>query len=62
MACRGWGSGTTRSTAVLSIVFLFVFVEIGQLIGRLVRFLVRQLNRFAPPRISAVVVVVCCSR
>ena len=45
-------------TAVLSIVFLFFFVEIGQLIGRLVRFLVRQLNRFAPPRVSAVVVVV----
>ena len=31
-------------TAVLSIVVLFVFVEIGQLIGRLVRFLVRQLE------------------
>jgi uncharacterized membrane protein len=45
-------------TAVLSLVLLFVFVEIGQLIGRLVRFLVRQLNRFAPPRVSAVVVVV----
>jgi uncharacterized membrane protein len=45
-------------TAVLSVVLLFVFVEIGQLIGRLVRFLVRQLNRFAPPRVSAVVVVV----
>ncbi len=44
--------------AFLSIVVLFVFVEIGQLIGRLVRFLVRQLNRVAPPRISAVVVVV----
>ena len=44
--------------AILSIVTLFVFVEIGQLIGRLVRFLVRQLNRFAPPRVSAVVVVV----
>ena len=44
--------------AVLSIVMLFVFVEIGQLIGRLVRFLVRQLNRVAPPRVSAVVVVV----
>ena len=29
-------------TAVLSIVVLFIFVEIGQLIGRLVRFLVRQ--------------------
>lgn len=43
--------------AFLSIVVLFIFVEIGQLIGRLVRFLVRQLNRVAPPRISAVVVV-----
>jgi uncharacterized membrane protein len=45
-------------TAVLSIVVLFIFVEIGQLIGKLVRFLVRQLERFAPPRVSAVVVVV----
>jgi uncharacterized membrane protein len=45
-------------TAVLSIVVLFIFVEIGQLVGRLVRFLVRQLERFAPPRVSAVVVVV----
>ncbi len=45
-------------TAVLSIVVLFVFVEVGQLIGRLVKFLVRQLNRVAPPRVSAVVVVV----
>ncbi|HVQ49502.1 MAG TPA: alpha/beta-hydrolase family protein [Mycobacterium sp.] len=45
-------------TAVLSIVVLFIFVEIGQLIGRLVHFLVRQLERFAPPRVSAVVVVV----
>lgn len=44
-------------TAVLSIVTLFVLVEIGQLIGRLVRFLVRQLERVAPPRVSAVVVV-----
>ncbi|KKW62344.1 membrane protein [Mycolicibacterium elephantis] len=44
-------------TAVLSIIVLFVLVEIGQLVGRLVRFLVRQLNRFAPPRVSAVVVV-----
>ena len=44
--------------AVLAIVVLFVFVEIGQLVGRLVRFLVRQLNRVAPPRVSAVVVVV----
>ncbi len=45
-------------TAVLSIVVLFVFVEIGQLIGKLVRFLVRQLNHIAPPRVSSVVVVV----
>lgn len=45
-------------TAVMSIVVLFVLVEIGQLIGRLVRFLVRQLERIAPPRVSAVVVVV----
>jgi uncharacterized membrane protein len=44
-------------TAVLSIVVLFVLVEIGQLIGKLVRFLVRQLDRVAPPRVSAVVVV-----
>jgi uncharacterized membrane protein len=44
-------------TAVLSIVVLFVLVEIGQLIGRLVRFLVRQLERVAPPRVSATVVV-----
>lgn len=44
-------------TAVLAIVFLFAFVEIGQLAGRLVRYLTRQLNRIAPPRVSAVVVV-----
>lgn len=44
--------------AFLSIVVLFIFVEIGQLIGKLVRFLVRQLERVAPPRVSAVVVVV----
>lgn len=43
--------------AVLSIVVLFAFVEIGQLIGKLVRFLVRQLNRVAPPRVSFVAVV-----
>jgi len=43
--------------AVLSIVVLFLFVEIGQLIGKLVRYLVHQLNRIAPPRVSAVVVV-----
>jgi len=44
-------------TAVLGIVFLFVFVEIGQLVGRLVRYLVRQLERVAPPRVSGVVAV-----
>ncbi|WP_293244126.1 alpha/beta-hydrolase family protein [Mycolicibacterium sp.] len=44
-------------TAALSLIFLFLFVELGQLVGKLVRFLVRQLNRVAPPRVSAVVVV-----
>jgi uncharacterized membrane protein len=43
--------------AVLSVVILFLFVEIGQLIGRLVRFLARQLARVAPPRVSFVVTV-----
>ena len=43
--------------AALSVIFLFTFVEIGQLMGRLVRFLVRQLNRVAPPRVSVVVVI-----
>ena len=42
---------------LIGVIALFVFVEIGQLIGKLVRFLVRQLNRFAPPRVSFVVVV-----
>ncbi|HTM83600.1 MAG TPA: alpha/beta-hydrolase N-terminal domain-containing protein, partial [Mycobacterium sp.] len=44
-------------TAVLSVVFLFALVEIGQLVGKLVRFLDRQLERVAPPRVSAVVAV-----
>jgi uncharacterized membrane protein len=44
-------------TGVLSIVFLFAFVEIGQLVGKLVRYLIRLLDRVAPPRVSAVVVV-----
>lgn len=44
-------------TAVLAIVFLFMFVEIGQLVGRLVRYLVRQLERVAPPRVSGVIAV-----
>ncbi|HET9876214.1 MAG TPA: alpha/beta-hydrolase family protein [Mycobacterium sp.] len=43
--------------AVLSVVVLFVLVEFGQLARRLIRALVRQLNRVAPPRVSAVVVV-----
>jgi uncharacterized membrane protein len=43
--------------AALSIVVLFTLVEIGQLIRRLILFLVRKLNRVAPPRISAVVAV-----
>jgi uncharacterized membrane protein len=42
-------------TAVLAIVVLFVLVEIGQLIRRLILFLIRHLNRVAPPRVSAVV-------
>ncbi len=43
--------------AIIGVVTLFVFVEIGQLVGRLIRFLVRQLNRVAPPRVSFMVVV-----
>jgi len=43
--------------AVLSVVVLFAVVEIGQLFGRLVGFLVRLLNRVAPARVSFVVVV-----
>ncbi|VEG57400.1 transmembrane protein [Mycolicibacterium aurum] len=43
--------------AVLSLVTLFVLVEIGQLVGRLARFLTRQLDRVAPPRVAAVVTV-----
>ncbi|HEX7322788.1 MAG TPA: alpha/beta-hydrolase N-terminal domain-containing protein, partial [Mycobacterium sp.] len=42
---------------LLAIVVLFVLVELGQLIRRLIRFLVLQLDRVAPPRVSAVVVV-----
>ncbi|MEB3021240.1 alpha/beta hydrolase [[Mycobacterium] crassicus] len=43
--------------AVLAVVVLFLLVEVGQLIRRLTRMLVRQLNRIAPPRISAVIAV-----
>jgi uncharacterized membrane protein len=42
-------------TAVLAIVVLFVLVELGRLIRRLILFLVGRLNRFVPPRVSAVV-------
>jgi uncharacterized membrane protein len=41
--------------AVGSIAVLFAFVEIGQLIRRLIIFLVNRLNRVAPRRVSAVV-------
>ncbi len=43
--------------AALSVLMLFVFVEAGQLIGRLIRSLARQLSRVAPPRVSFVVTV-----
>jgi uncharacterized membrane protein len=43
--------------AVLAIVVLFALVEIGQLIRRLILFLVRRLNRVVPPRVSAVIAV-----
>ncbi|MBW0018828.1 MAG: alpha/beta-hydrolase family protein [Mycobacterium sp.] len=42
----------------LSLVVLFTLVEIGQLIRRLVSFLVRELDRIAPFRLSATIVVV----
>ena len=45
-------------TAVLSVVVLFTLVEIGQLIRRLVSFLVGQVDRIAPFRLSATIVVV----
>jgi uncharacterized membrane protein len=41
----------------LSLVVLFAVVELGQLIRRLVRFLDLRLDRFVPPRVSAVIVV-----
>ncbi|HEU4363229.1 MAG TPA: alpha/beta-hydrolase family protein [Mycobacterium sp.] len=43
--------------AALSVLVLFVLVELGQLVRKLTRLLVRLLDRFAPPRVSAVVVV-----
>src|SRR5262249_30133918 len=44
--------------AGLSLVVLFTLVEIGQFIRRLVSFLVRQVDRIAPFRVSATIVVV----
>lgn len=44
--------------AVIGVLLLFVFVEVGQLIGKLVRYLNRQLSRVAPPRVSFVVTLV----
>jgi uncharacterized membrane protein len=44
-------------SAALSLIVLFAVVEIGQLIRRLIRFLDLRLDRFVPPRVSAVVVV-----
>ena len=41
----------------LSLIVLFAVVEIGQFIRRLVHFLDLRLDRFAPPRVSAVIVV-----
>jgi uncharacterized membrane protein len=45
-----------KATA-LSLIVLFAVVEFGQLIRRLARFLDLRLDRFAPPRVSAVIVV-----
>ncbi|MDT5020826.1 MAG: hypothetical protein QOI33_1350, partial [Mycobacterium sp.] len=44
-------------TAALSLLVLFGVVEAGQLIRRLIHFLDLRLDRFAPPRVSAVIVV-----
>jgi uncharacterized membrane protein len=44
-------------TTALSLLVLFAVVEVGQLIRRLFRFLDLRLDRFAPPRVSAVIVV-----
>ena len=44
--------------AALSLLVLFALVEIGQFIRWLVSFLVRQLDRIAPPRVSATIVVI----
>ena len=46
------------TAGAIGVALLFLFVEVGQLIGRFVRFLARLLSRVAPPRVSFVVVVV----
>lgn len=43
--------------AIIGVVVLFVFVEVGQWVRRLVLFLVRQLEHVAPPRVSGVIAV-----
>jgi len=43
--------------ALLAVIVLFILVEIGQLLRRLVLFLIRQLERVAPPRVSGVIAV-----
>ena len=43
--------------ALIAVVVLFLLVEVGQLIRRLVLFLMRNLERIAPPRVSGVVAV-----
>jgi uncharacterized membrane protein len=44
-------------TVAIALVLLFLFVEIGQQVGILIRFLSRQLDRVAPPRVSAAISV-----
>jgi uncharacterized membrane protein len=43
--------------ALIGLITLFAFVELGKGISWLIRFLIRQLNRVAPPRVSAMVAV-----
>lgn len=45
-------------TAVLALLILFLFVECGKLVRRLLIFLTTQLEKVAPPRVSAVVAVI----
>lgn len=43
--------------ALIGLLVLFIFVEIGKGVRRLVLFLIRQLERVAPPRVSGVIAV-----